>query len=893
MSEVSQQVADDSASRLGAKTVWLHVRGISAAMLVTVVLALIGLELDWRQAGLLLLLTPVAISVFLVPELIQMWQRFAPLRHCIGLLDRGQTLEPQQARAAMVRTLNLPIHNFARISFVHGPLGAIAGVAAIWAANQWFAADMHGWQMLLFALMILLFAAPAHAIVEFFGLSSRLEPVVKRLWPHCQHRLDCEDESLINVTLQAKLLYLCIFITALPLVFIAVSALLKLDVMLQQQGVEQTRVIMHPLGLWIGLVTLLSLGGGIAMSVLTAKAVTRSAQRLIEGMNDVERGHLAAVDLEISSTDEYAQLYRGFNMMVDSLREEVRMLEITQDLATELHLDALIARILRAAADLLDADRATLFVHDPETGELWSRYADGMETREIRFKEDFGIAGAVFSTGKTENISDPYADPRFNPDVDKRTGYRTHSILCMPIVNKTGTRIGVTQVLNKNGGKFHQRDEQRLRAFTSQIAVTLDNARLFDEVLAIKNYNENILSSTSNGVITLDNQQRVVTANDAALAMLGIQAASVVGISAEGVFGNENHWVVDCVEKVMTDAESHSVVDADLQRPDQSSASVNLTATPMHDAQNQTIGSVLTFEDFTREKRVKATMSRYMSKEVAEQLLEAGESVLGGRLQKVSILFSDLRGFTSISESLGARETVSVLNDYFEHMVEVIFEHQGILDKYIGDAIMALFGSPFVGEQDADNAVATATGMIKALALLNADRKAQGAEPMQMGIGIGTGDVVVGNIGSHRRMEYTVIGDSVNLAARLESATKQYGLQILISEATLASMTDPVRVREIDRIRVKGKDQAVAVFEPLDHHDDNSFPHMEECLVWYQAGLDACRRREWPQAVTAFEEVLQLNPDDRPSQIHLERSAYYSDHPPAPHWDGVWTLKEK
>ena len=232
---------------------------------------------------------------------------------------------------------------------------------------------------------------------------------------------------------------------------------------------------------------------------------------------------------------------------------------------------------------------------------------------------------------------------------------------------------------------------------------------------------------------------------------------------------------------------------------------------------------MLIIEDITTEKRVKTTMARYMSKEVADQLLEAGEAELRGKNQRVSILFSDIRNFTTTSEVLGARETVSMLNEYFTDMVDVIFKYGGILDKYIGDAIMALFGVPFNKAGDADNAIRVANEMILALGQLNERRKLQRKAMIDIRIGISTGEVIAGTIGSPRRLEYTVIGDSVNLASRLESANKFYNTRVLVSEDTVRDLGVPVAVREIDLIRVKGRDQPVAVFEPLDYHTPDSF----------------------------------------------------------------------
>jgi len=290
---------------------------------------------------------------------------------------------------------------------------------------------------------------------------------------------------------------------------------------------------------------------------------------------------------------------------------------------------------------------------------------------------------------------------------------------------------------------------------------------------------------------------------------------------------------------------------------------------------------------------VRSTMARYMSKEVADQLLEGGEAALGGQIQRTSILFSDVRGFTTTAEALGPRETVALLNEYFEEMVEAVFQFGGVLDKYIGDAIMALFGVPFQGHRDADNAVAVANAMLRRLGALNLQRLRADQRAIDIGIGIATGDVVVGNIGSPRRMEYTVIGDSVNLASRLEGATKQYHVKVLLAEATALALTVPTPLREIELLRVKGKDQPVTVYEALGHYDETSFPNLDACLAAYAEGMRAYRMRAWREGAQAFELALSLNPADHPSRLYLERCRDYAAQPPPEDWDGARTLDHK
>ncbi|MDP6572308.1 MAG: adenylate/guanylate cyclase domain-containing protein [Rhodospirillales bacterium] len=614
--------------------------------------------------------------------------------------------------------------------------------------------------------------------------------------------------------------------------------------------------------------------------------------RMVEAMDRVEHGDLD-VHLPVSGADVYAELYSGFNLMTDGLRDEAHILDIAKSLSGELNLDILLNQIIRATTRLLDADRSTLFLYDGKTDELWSRVAEGLEVKEIRFPAGHGIAGAVLASGNPENVSDPYNHPAFNQEIDLRTGYKTESILCMPIVNKAGEPIGVTQVLNKRDGVFTGRDEERLSAFTAQIAVTLENAQLFDDVLNMKNYNDGILKSTSNGLITLDTDYNIVTANDASLNILRRARETLTDHPATEVFADANAWVMESVVKVEKSGEADISVDADLHLADGARASVNLTVSPLIDVNDKPIGSMVIIEDITNEKRVKTTMARYMSKEVADELLAGGEAELGGKSQKVSILFSDIRNFTSLSEVLGARDMVTLLNAYFEDMVDVIFEFGGILDKYIGDAIMALFGVPFSRPGDADNAVAVANEMLVALAAFNRRRTADGFKPLEIGVGISTGDVIAGSIGSPKRMEYTVIGDSVNLAARLESANKFYGTKILMSEATVRDTTNTTHVREIDLMRVKGKDRPVAVFEALDFHDQESFPNMERTLDAYNRGLAQYRGRDWASAISSLEGALDAFAGDVPSKIFLERALHHRDNPPPEDWDGVWTLTQK
>ncbi|MBT7955977.1 MAG: GAF domain-containing protein [Rhodospirillaceae bacterium] len=578
--------------------------------------------------------------------------------------------------------------------------------------------------------------------------------------------------------------------------------------------------------------------------------------------------------------------------MRKSRLQEMEFLDVVSDVTSEIELDKLLAKVMGEATRMLKADRSTLFLNDEKTNELFSRVAMGDSIGEIRLPNHLGIAGAVFTSGKTTNIPHAYADLRFNPSFDKQTGYFTRSILCVPVVNKDSKVIGVTQVLNKRGGPFSDEDEQRLKAFTAQVSIGLENAKLFDDVQNMKNYNEGMLESMSNGVITLDEDGKIVTCNAAGHRIMSIEDDSVVGLLAEEFFVGKNQWVTDKITRV---AETHEVdvtMDAEMVFAEES-LSVNTTILPLISAEeDKPLGTMIMVEDISSEKRMKSTMSRYMDPGIADQLLEGGEDILGGQDATATILFSDVRGFTTLTETLGAQGTVTLLNDYFTIMVDCITAEEGMLDKFIGDAIMAAFGVPISHDDDEDRAVRASINMLTSLDEWNVEREAAGQPPVKMGIGLNTDKIVSGNIGSPKRMDYTMIGDGVNLAARLESACKQYAAQLLISEYTVAKLKGTYRMRDIDDVIVKGKTKPVCVFEVLDFHSDESFPNLMEVVNYFNDGRKHYKAGDWDKAIASFGESFALHPEDRLSDIYITRCKEMKKNPPKD-WDGVLKLESK
>jgi adenylate cyclase len=284
---------------------------------------------------------------------------------------------------------------------------------------------------------------------------------------------------------------------------------------------------------------------------------------------------------------------------------------------------------------------------------------------------------------------------------------------------------------------------------------------------------------------------------------------------------------------------------------------------------------------------MQGAMRRFMSQHVVDQVMEhEGEDLLFGRACRASVLFADIRNFTSLAETLQPRETVDMLNEVFTELVEAVAASDGVLDKFLGDAIMAVYGAPLSSGRDPQNAVESALAMVRLVGSLNERRRQRGREGLQLGIGISTGDVVAGTIGSLKRMDYTVIGDSVNLASRLQQLTRHYLVDVVICETTATALDDPSAVRELDTLRVRGRQQPAKVFQLL-------IPGaVTPALEAYRRGRDLLTRRRWKDAVEAFEAAVVADPADRPSALMLDRARILARRPPPVDWDGVWALSD-
>ena len=310
------------------------------------------------------------------------------------------------------------------------------------------------------------------------------------------------------------------------------------------------------------------------------------------------------------------------------------------------------------------------------------------------------------------------------------------------------------------------------------------------------------------------------------------------------------------------------------------------------------VGFVAVYRALVEEKekrRVRGAFQQYLSPEVIRRLLE-NPDLVKPRKTEITVMFSDVRGFTTISEKLDAQELAALLNEYLTDMTRIVFRHSGTLDKYIGDAVMAFWGAPFEESGHATHACHTALEMIARLKEMQVKWRAEGRPVLDIGVGLSTGVASVGNMGSALRYGYTALGDTVNLSARLEGLNKEYATHILLSESTHAMVEDPLLIfRELDLIRVKGKLQPVVLYELLGARGTpgGDAPGLDERLEMFAQARACYRERRWRDAQIVFEKLLERWPKDGPARMYANRCREYLLVSPEENWDGVYVMTHK
>ena len=298
------------------------------------------------------------------------------------------------------------------------------------------------------------------------------------------------------------------------------------------------------------------------------------------------------------------------------------------------------------------------------------------------------------------------------------------------------------------------------------------------------------------------------------------------------------------------------------------------------------------FIESRTKRQITGLFGQYVPGELVEEMAEHPESVsMEGDSREMTILFSDVRGFTNISEGLDPKELTLLMNEFLTPLSRVVHKHRGTIDKYMGDCIMAFWGAPLPDAEHAKHAILAGIEMQATLKALQPHFKERGWPEIHIGVGINTGRVSVGNMGSEVRVAYTVMGDAVNLASRLEGITKQYGVGVIVGENTRNAVTDFV-YRELDHVRVKGKDKPVAIYEPVGLSSEVGKDMQDEVKLFHEVRR-LYRRQDWDQTELQLMNLQRMSPETALYGVYAERVAYFRKHPPAEDWDGVFVFQTK
>ncbi|MCX7283637.1 MAG: GAF domain-containing protein, partial [Novosphingobium sp.] len=364
------------------------------------------------------------------------------------------------------------------------------------------------------------------------------------------------------------------------------------------------------------------------------------------------------------------------------MNEELRqLLEISSSINAEMKLEALLQKIVKATTRILHTERSTLYLYDAAHDELWSMVAEGVAQKVIRIDAGSGLAGAAFRSGEVVSVADAYADPRFNPAVDAETGFVTRAVLSMPVTTRDGRKIGVMQALNRiDGGSFTTNDVVRMAAFAAQSAIAIENATLFAEVVASRNYSESILNSMSAGVVTLDSGGRISKVNPAARQMLrldGDPQANSANVGAQ--FAAANPWLAQEIAAVAQDGSVRNLIDVHVTVSEGQDKDANVSIVPLL-AETGQVGTLVLIDDISEGKRMASTMRRFMPQEVVQEVFSRGDDLIFGSAIPASVLFADIRSFTTLAETLTPRDTVDMLNEIFTELFEAVSSTHGMID---------------------------------------------------------------------------------------------------------------------------------------------------------------------------------------------------------------------
>ena len=488
------------------------------------------------------------------------------------------------------------------------------------------------------------------------------------------------------------------------------------------------------------------------------------------------------------------------------LLELETLFDISLAISSVLDVNELSEEILWRSVGILNASKGMMLIQEKNSPILKPSSSFNWDETSFLLSQKLDIIKQINDTGKGFIFS-----PEIKNPLQKKL--KENHIIISPLKVKKSI-LGYMILCNKESRRgiinFNQTDLDLLSALCNQAAVALDNARLFKDINKAKQFNESILGSIATGVITLNSLGEIDSVNQAALKIIKSKKEALIGNHFMYLFEKDKE-IVELIQ--LSEIENKTKAEINLPFLTASKESIiNLSVSPRTDENQKTVGSVIAIEDITDVSKVKNTFKRYVSKQVVDELLGDDTKLkLGGEEREVTVLFSDIRGFTSMSEDMKAEEVVKTLNGYFSDMIDIVFKYNGTLDKIIGDELMIVYGAPIIGEDDTFRAVSTAIKMQNKIKSLNKERKKNKLIPIKVGMGINRGIVVSGNIGSRDMMDYTVIGDTVNLGARLCSYAKPN--EIIVSKTVWDETKKKFNYKKLESIKVKGKKNKVIIFK--------------------------------------------------------------------------------
>jgi len=484
--------------------------------------------------------------------------------------------------------------------------------------------------------------------------------------------------------------------------------------------------------------------------------------------------------------------------------------EVAATINSSLELDQVLNEVMDVIVGLTHAERALLLLIDEETEKLEVQVARNMDRETIEQSESFQISRSVVQrvaqTGEAVVTMNAQEDDRFSAQ-ESIISYRLRSILCVPLKIKENI-TGVIYADNRiTAGIFGDTDRDLLAAFANQAAIAIENARLFRqirnnlaEITEMKELMDNVFASIASGVITIDEGDRIALYNQAAENILGVPADSVMYQAYESVLQSLGLPVESIVRDVMSSGNTQSTeIDVRLsQRLD--TTTLNLTFSPLRDVQQETLGVAMVLDDVSEKKRLES-VRRYLPPKLVDQIRDLDAAQRPQR-RMLSVLFADLRGFSTYGEDMDPEQLFQVINGYFTLTVQAISRYQGLTDKFMGDAVMALFNTPLNPQKDhVRRALRTALMIQKTTSVYRANLPNE--KHLHFGVGIHTGEAVTGNVGSDLRKDYSAIGDAVTLAKRFQEVAQPD--QIIISQHTFEQVKDWAVVDKLEAVQVKGR----------------------------------------------------------------------------------------